>query len=61
MPTFWPNARPFVTDRQEETAILQVHFLPGGAAQILGLPASEIANAHLHLREIWRGAAIDLQ
>jgi AraC-like DNA-binding protein len=48
-----PYAGPFVTDAAEETAILGVHFKPGGAFPLLGLPAGELINTHIDLKAIW--------
>lgn len=52
-----PYAGPFMSDTKEEAAILGVHFKPGGASAVLGLPASELTNAHVDLSEIWGPAA----
>jgi AraC-like DNA-binding protein len=48
-----PYAGPFMSDTKEEAAILGVHFKPGGAAAVLGLPASELTNTHVDLPAIW--------
>jgi AraC-like DNA-binding protein len=38
-----------------------VHFKPGGAVAILGIPASEFQDAHTDLRAIWGPAATELR
>jgi methylphosphotriester-DNA--protein-cysteine methyltransferase len=52
-----PYAGPFVSDVEEETSIMGVHFRPGGAFAILGLPAGVLTNAHVDLRTIWGASA----
>lgn len=52
-----PYAGSFMSDAMEEGAILGVHFKPGGAFPVLGLPAGEFINAHVELRTIWGQAA----
>lgn len=52
-----PYAGAFTSDSAEEAAILGVHFRPGGAAAILGMPAHELCNAHVDLQAIWGQAA----
>jgi AraC-like DNA-binding protein len=56
-----PYAGSFMSDAAEETAILGVHFKPGGAFAILGFPAGELTNAHVDLRTIWGPAASTLR
>ena len=56
-----PYAGPFMSDTKEEAAILGVHFKPGGASAVIGLPASELANDHIDLAAIWGPAAIALR
>lgn len=52
-----PYAGSFMSDVTEETALLGVHFKPGGARAVLGMPAGEFVNAHFDLRAIWGPAA----
>ena len=52
-----PYAGSFVTDTEEEASILGVHFKPGGAFAVLGLPAGEFANAHVDLTAVWGPSA----
>ena len=56
-----PYAGSFASDTAEEAAILGVHFKPGGAFAILGLPAGEFTNMHVDLRTIWGPAATTLR
>lgn len=56
-----PYAGSFMSDTAEEAAILGVHFKPGGAFAVLGLPAGELTNAHVDLRTIWGPAATTLR
>jgi AraC-like DNA-binding protein len=52
-----PYSRPFMSDAAEERAILGVHFKPGGAAAVLGMPASEFRDVHVDLKTLWGPAA----
>jgi AraC-like DNA-binding protein len=52
-----PYAGSFMSDAAEEAGILGVHFRPGGAARVLGLPAGDLANTHIDLQAIWGRAA----
>lgn len=56
-----PYAGSFMSDTAEEEAILGVHFKPGGACAVLGLPAGEFANTHVDLLTIWGSAATVLR
>lgn len=56
-----PYAGPFMSDTEEEAAILGVHFKPGGASAVLGLPASELTNTHVDLTSIWGTGAAALR
>ncbi len=56
-----PYAGSFMSDAAEEATILGVHFKPGGAFAVLGLPAGEFANTHVDLRTIWGPAANTLR
>lgn len=49
--------RGFATDVLEETSIMGVHFEPGGAFPFLGLPAGELADAHVDLEALWGPSA----
>lgn len=43
----------FVSDSEEEGFIIGIHFKPGGAFPFLGLPADELADAHVDLETLW--------
>lgn len=54
-----PYVRAFASDIEEEAAILGVHFKPGGASAVLGLPISALNNTHVDLASLWaREAAL---
>jgi AraC-like DNA-binding protein len=48
-----PYREAFMSDTAEEAALLGVHFKPGGAFAVLGIPANELGNAHIDLSAIW--------
>jgi AraC-like DNA-binding protein len=52
-----PYAGSFMSDTAEEKTLLGVHFKPGGAFAVLGLPAGELTNTHVDLNAIWGPAA----
>jgi AraC-like DNA-binding protein len=56
-----PYARGFVIDGAQHALILGVHFKPGGAFPFLGIPACELADAHLDLATLWGPAADELR
>src|SRR5215469_12319949 len=45
-------SRCFVTDIAEERAIMGVHFKAAGAFPFLGVPASDLADAHIDLETL---------
>jgi len=51
----------FVIDTHAHAAIVGVHFKPGGAATVLGVPAGALANAHVELEALWGRRAIELR
>jgi AraC-like DNA-binding protein len=51
----------FVIDTAEEVSIMGVHFKPAGAFPFLGLPAGELADAHVDLETLWGRSAIELR
>jgi AraC-like DNA-binding protein len=51
----------FVIDTAEESSIMGVHFKPGGAFPFLGLPAGELADAHVNLETLWGRSAVELR
>jgi AraC-like DNA-binding protein len=50
----------FVIDTAEEVSMMGVHFKPGGAFPFLGLPAGELADAHVNLETLWGRSAVEL-
>ena len=43
----------FVTDHAPHASVVGVHFRPGGAFPFLGVPAGELADAHVDLESLW--------
>jgi AraC-like DNA-binding protein len=43
----------FVIDTREHASVIGAHFRPGGAAQVLGVPPGELADAHVPLDALW--------
>jgi AraC-like DNA-binding protein len=56
-----PYREAFMSDAAEEAAILGVHFKPGGAFAVLGMPAHELCNTHIDLGAIWGRTANELR
>src|SRR5262245_46113056 len=54
-------SRFFVIDPIQHASIMGVHFRPGGAVPVLGLPASELADRHIDLRTLWGPTADELR
>jgi AraC-like DNA-binding protein len=52
---------PFVIDTKAHASIVGVHFKPGGAFPFLGVPASELADAHVDLETLWGTLARELR
>jgi AraC-like DNA-binding protein len=52
---------PFVIDTREHASILGVHFRPGGAGPLLGVPPGALANAHMALEALWGRQATELR
>jgi AraC-like DNA-binding protein len=47
------HLRPLVIDTASNSSMMGVHFRPGGAALVLGLPASELSDRVVELDAIW--------
>lgn len=56
-----PYTRPFDIDAREHTAMVGVHFKPGGVRAALGISAHELVDSHIDLDAMWNGAAADLR
>jgi AraC-like DNA-binding protein len=52
-----PHAEYFVIDRDEQGAILGVHFKPGGARPFFGHPAADFRDRHVALADVWGARA----
>ncbi len=50
----------FVIDTREHASVLGVHFRPGGALPFLGVPAAELAGAHVGLDALWGARAAEV-
>lgn len=47
----------YVRDTSAPKTVIGVHFRPGGAAPLLGLPAGPLAGCHVGLEDIWGRSA----
>lgn len=56
-----PYSRPFDIDAREHTAMVGVHFKPGGVRAVLGLSPDELLGAHIDLDAVWNSAAAALR
>jgi AraC-like DNA-binding protein len=54
-------SRAFEIDTRAHTRVLGVHFKPGGAARLLGVPAGALADAHVGLDDLWGRSATELR
>jgi AraC-like DNA-binding protein len=54
-------SRAFEIDTRAHTRVLGVHFKPGGAARLLGVPPGALTDAHVGLDDLWGRSAIDLR
>ena len=50
-----------VIDVQARASIIGVHFRPGGAFALLGVPPGALTNEHANLETIWGARAIELR
>jgi AraC-like DNA-binding protein len=53
--------RPFTFDTRENASVVGVHFRPGYAGVILGVPPGELTDRHLDLGAIWGRRAGELR
>jgi AraC-like DNA-binding protein len=51
----------FLIDPLQHASIIGVHFRPGRAFPVLGVPASELADAHVDLETLWGSTAAELR
>jgi len=47
-----------IINAMQHAAMMGVHFRPGGASAVLGVPSVEFADAHVDLAALWRSAAV---
>src|SRR3569832_1989585 len=55
------HSRPFVIDPRQLVSVMGVRFRPGGAFPFLGMPASELADAHVDLEALWGTSDVELR
>jgi AraC-like DNA-binding protein len=53
--------RAFEIDTRAHALVMGVHFKPGGAARLLGVPPGALANAHADLHDLWGRQAGELR
>jgi AraC-like DNA-binding protein len=56
-----PYRECFLIDPLQHASIIGVHFRPGRAAPVLGVPASELSNTHVDLEALWGPLAAELR
>jgi AraC-like DNA-binding protein len=56
-----PYGRYFDIDASRHSAMLGVHFKPGGAQPFLGAPSNELLDTHVNLEELWNAEADTLR
>ena len=56
-----PYSNFFLIDPLVHASIIGVHFRPGRAVPVLGVPASELAGAHVDLESLWGREAAELR
>ncbi|MEX3654486.1 MAG: DUF6597 domain-containing transcriptional factor [Mycolicibacterium fortuitum] len=56
-----PYSQPFDIDAREHTAMVGVHFMPGGVRAVLGVSPHELLGSHIGLDALWNAAAADLR
>ncbi|MFN3006504.1 AraC family transcriptional regulator [Mycolicibacterium wolinskyi] len=52
-----PYTTPFDIDARMHTAMVGVHFKPGGARTVLGFSPPDLLDSHVDLHALWNGAA----
>jgi AraC-like DNA-binding protein len=53
--------RPFTFDTSDQASAVGVHFKPGCASVLLGVPASELVDQHVDLEALWGRRAHELR
>jgi AraC-like DNA-binding protein len=54
-------SRAFACDAMQHASMFGVHFKPGGAFPFLGARASDLADTHADLADVWGRSALDLR
>jgi AraC-like DNA-binding protein len=52
-----PHSSFFVIDTAEQDSVMGIHFKPGGAFPFFELPADELRNQHVSLKDLWGAEA----
>jgi AraC-like DNA-binding protein len=53
--------RPFTFETREDASVVGVHFRPGQAGVVLGVPPGELMDRHVDLEDIWGRRARELR
>jgi AraC-like DNA-binding protein len=53
--------RPFMFDTHEDASVVGVHFRPGQAGVVLGVPPGELMDRHVDLEDLWGRRAGELR
>jgi AraC-like DNA-binding protein len=53
--------RPFTFDTREDASVVGVHFRPGRAGAVLGVPPGELMDRHVDLEDLWGRRARELR
>src|SRR5688572_15096035 len=56
-----PYGRAFGVETRAHASIVGVHLEAGGAESVLGVPAGELADAHVELEDLWGRRARELR
>src|SRR5262245_20430646 len=56
-----PYSKHILVDPLPRATLIGLHFRPGRAAAILGVPAIELADAHVPLETLWGRMAVELR
>src|SRR5262245_43803780 len=56
-----PYSNFFLIDPLVHASIIGVHFRPGRAVPVLGVPVSDLADAHVDLQSVWGRTAVELR
>jgi AraC-like DNA-binding protein len=53
--------RPFMFDTRDDASVVGVHFRPGRAGAVLGVPPGELIDRHVELEALWGRRARELR